>query len=131
MLLNDVRTLLITVQLQLSLYESCHRVYIRTLLLLHGEGALLLLHGEGALLLLHGEGDGTISNTVPITQHSTFSTISGTVPITQHSTFSTISGTVRIMEHPFSSVVDCSKIVQLVKYSICLTHNLHFMKLIQ
>ncbi len=26
-LLNDVRTLLITVQLQLSLYEGCHRVY--------------------------------------------------------------------------------------------------------
>ncbi len=27
MLLNDVRTLLITVQLQLSLYEGCCRVY--------------------------------------------------------------------------------------------------------
>ncbi len=28
MLLNDVRTLLTSVQLQLSLYEDCHRVYI-------------------------------------------------------------------------------------------------------
>ncbi len=27
-LLNDVRTLLITVQLQLSLYESCRQVYL-------------------------------------------------------------------------------------------------------
>ncbi len=30
MLLNDVRTVLITAQLQMSLYEGCRRVYITT-----------------------------------------------------------------------------------------------------